>query len=130
MARMPPRLALVVDPERSIRAAVRSALEIRGYEVVEAGHPHDALVMFHANPGIGVVVADLVLPELDGRSLMTHLRRRRPDLPILLLASREGEVVDVATPEAGGTGVLVKPVTPQRLADALVRLLPEDGQRR
>lgn len=122
----PTRLALVVHPERQVRALLRAALEQRGYEVVEADHPHDAIVAFHAAAGIGAVVTDLRLPELDGRTLVAHLRRQRPMLPVLLLADHSSEVRDLTAPGDGGmTVVALKPLTPRRVAEALGALLPE-----
>ena len=118
-------IALIVDTERSIRTLARAALELRGYDVLESAHPHDAIVVFHATPGISAVVVDLRLPELDGRSLITHLRRRRPLLPVLLLADRPSEVRELTVAGDGAaTMVMLKPLTPMRLADALADLLP------
>ena len=72
-----------------------------------------------ATPAVGVVLLDLGLPDIDGISVCRDLRRARPDLAILILTARDGEMDIVAGLDAGADDYLTKPF---RLAELLARI--------
>jgi DNA-binding NtrC family response regulator len=67
-----------VDDDDAIRWVVREALEQEGYLVSEAPGGQRALEHLQANSQKMVVVLDLMLPDLDGLTLLQHLARAAP----------------------------------------------------
>jgi PAS domain S-box-containing protein len=84
-----PRVLLVED-EHSLRQAVKTALERRGYPVFVAWDGQTALeILLTQNDGIDAIVLDLTLPGLSGHELYSHIRRLRPGSRILLTSAYE-----------------------------------------
>lgn len=101
-------VVLVVDDDEGIREALDLALTYEGYTVRLATNGADALGQM-ADGGIDVVIADVMMPHVDGLSLCRMLRQRRDRTPILVLTARS-EVTDrVAGLDAGADDYLAKP---------------------
>src|SRR3981189_2705105 len=78
---------LLIDDEEPGLAATAEVLSRLGYEAVSFSDSHAALAAFEAAPqGFDVVVTDEAMPGLTGTGLARVLRRRRPDLPIVLVS--------------------------------------------
>ena len=74
---------LIVDDEEAIRKIVVEALP--NFEVLEAGDGEEALELIKERQP-DLVVADIKMPQMDGCTLLTHLREQFPDLPVLGLS--------------------------------------------
>jgi CheY-like chemotaxis protein len=74
---------LVVDDQSVARDVIRLALELAGYEVLEAASPTVALELARAAPRLDLVVADVVMPEMDAFELRERLVRELPDVRVL-----------------------------------------------
>jgi PAS domain S-box-containing protein len=79
-----PLRLLVVDDDILVLMGTVGMLEDLGHEVVQATGGADALAAFEADPGIDMVLTDQAMPRMSGVQLAEELRRRRPDLPIVL----------------------------------------------
>lgn len=111
---------LVVEDNPLTRKMLRVALETEGYRVMEAADGRAALAQAeHTRPAL--VLQDLVLPDMNGFELVRQLRSLPGfDLtPILALSGFLGRIEEARTAEAGFTAVLVKPIEPNRLLDAI-----------
>lgn len=75
---------LVVDDEPMVLAITAKLLRLKGHKVTEAESGSDALDRFDEG-GCDLVITDLSMPEMSGRELAHHLRKRNRHLPILLL---------------------------------------------
>jgi two-component system, cell cycle sensor histidine kinase and response regulator CckA len=91
--REPPRdltgrgTVLLVEDEDAVRSFAARALGQRGYHVLEATTGAEALEVFANHDGnVDLVVSDVVMPEMDGPTLMKHLRSERPDLKIIFIS--------------------------------------------
>ena len=109
---------LLVEDESAVRLTARRVLERHGYRVIEARHGADALLMWDERGGVvDVVLTDLRMPEMGGGELLTELRRRRPNLPAVLMSGY------VQAPLQGAAGppvpTLDKPFTPEQLLQAV-----------
>src|ERR1051325_11428216 len=71
------RHVLIVEDEESIRVGVAEALRAAGYEVLQASDGISGLATAR-RPGIRIVLLDLMLPKLDGMSVLKQLRQSHP----------------------------------------------------
>jgi len=79
-----PLEVLLVDDDDLIRAAVPSMLQARGHRVATAAGGAEGLVLLGSGPPVDLVILDLNMPGMNGIETHRHIRRRWPDLPILL----------------------------------------------
>ncbi len=104
---------LVVDDEPMVREVVVAYLEREGFRVNEATTGAAALKQIEeARPDL--VVLDVMLPELDGFSVLTELRKQ-DDIPVILLTARTEEPDRVLGLELGADDYVVKPFSPREL---------------
>jgi two-component system, OmpR family, response regulator MprA len=115
---------MVVDDERSVRDAVRRALELEGYAVELAADGSEALEQLDARANEpDALVLDVLMPRFDGLEVCRQLRRSGSRLPVLMLTAR-AEVSDrVAGLDAGADDYLVKPFALEELLARLRALL-------
>lgn len=77
---------LVVDDEDSLRGLLEEFFERNGYEVICCSGGQEALDVLLDQP-VDAVIADLVMPEMDGIALLTTLSSRHPGLPVVMLTA-------------------------------------------
>jgi PAS domain S-box-containing protein len=127
-AAAPPRgngeRVLLVDDEAPLLAATAEVLSRLGYQPASFSDGHAALAAFEAAPGgFDVVVTDEVMPGLTGTGLASALRRRRPDLPIVLVSGYSGPLLTQQAFAAGVSELLTKPLQSREIATTLARVL-------
>lgn len=115
---------LAVDDSASMRQMVAFALTSAGFEVVEA--EDGVIALEKAKQGkFNAVVADVNMPNMDGITLIRHLRQL-PDYkftPLLMLTTEAGLDKKQEGKAAGATGWLVKPFNPEQLVATLRKVL-------
>jgi two-component system cell cycle sensor histidine kinase/response regulator CckA len=115
---------LLVEDEEAVRAFAARALASRGYKVFEAGSGVEALeVMKEAGGKIDLVVSDVVMPELDGPSLLRELRKTRPDLKIIFISGYAEDAFKKNLPDGEDFHFLPKPFSLKQLAIAVKETL-------
>jgi DNA-binding response OmpR family regulator len=115
-------LVLVVDDDEAIRTALERALRLEGFAVQVADGGRRALELTEESRP-GVIVLDVVMPDLSGVRVVSRLRERGIDTPICILSARD-EVEDrVAGLEAGADDYVVKPFDLEELVARLRALL-------
>ena len=78
---------LLVEDEEAVRNFAVRALASRGYDVLEAGSGVEALEVLEAYEGtIDLVISDVVMPEMDGPTLLGKLRKQDPDLKVIFIS--------------------------------------------
>ncbi|MCU0666729.1 MAG: response regulator transcription factor [Candidatus Omnitrophica bacterium] len=117
---------LVVDDEKSIRSFLKASLGAYGYSVFEAQTGKDALTeSVSAHPD--VIILDLGLPDIDGREVITKIRKRAK-IPVIVLSVRDDPLEKIAALDAGADDYLTKPFSVgellARLKAVMRRLLP------
>ncbi|WP_188906846.1 cell cycle histidine kinase CckA [Aureimonas endophytica] len=117
---------LLVEDEDHVRAGNVRALKMRGYEVHEASSGVEALeVMEELGGRIDLVVSDVVMPEMDGPTLLREMRGRRPDLKFIFVSGYAEEAFAKNLPEGEKFGFLAKPFSLRELAVAVKQMLDE-----
>jgi CheY-like chemotaxis protein len=113
------RLILVVDDEKAIRELLSRVLSINGYEVEGAADGFEALARVAARRP-DLVLLDLMMPVLDGWSVLDRLREHADPPPVIVVSAYLDRGRAVA---AGASGYLHKPFRSAELIDACRRLL-------
>ncbi len=109
---------LIVDDDPIQRRLLEEAVSRSGYTPVSADGGEEALTVL-ARAGadeIGVVVLDLVMPDLDGMGVLTRMREEGIDIPVIVQTSQGGIDTVISAMRAGAYDFFVKPVSPERLA--------------
>ena len=113
---------LVVDDEEALVAVTVEVLRHLGYEPQGCADGAAALAAVDAGR-IDAVIADEVMPGMTGTQLARVLRRRRADLPFVLMSGYTGPMLSERALAAGVTEILKKPVQSRDIAAALARAL-------
>ena len=110
---------LVVDDEPMALRVAAEAVERAGFEAVTAKSGVEALEMLREDSGIGVVLLDLVMPDLDGMAVMETMHREAIGVPVIVQTANSSLDLVISAMRQGATDFFVKPVTPERLAISL-----------
>lgn len=122
---MPARRVLVVDDDDAIREVAQMALEIvGGFEVLAASSGSEALTIA-VDEMPDAVLLDVMMPGMDGPTLLSHLRRtpETQHIPVIFLTAkiqagdrRDWDSLDIS-------GIIAKPFDPMKLPGDISRLL-------
>lgn len=113
---------LLVEDEPSLSMIIKDALEKREFEVNCAANGNEGFEMFHKlNPDI--VVADIMMPKLDGFSMTQLIRQSNKQTPILFLSAKSKTEDVVQGFEIGGSDYLKKPFGMEELIIRIKALL-------
>ncbi len=122
-----PRI-LLVDDEPKIRGFIARALTAAGYEIDCASGGEEALRRT-GRAEYGLVILDLIMPDMDGRSVLTTLIRERPEQPVLVLSCLDDVTTKVNCLDLGAHDYLTKPFSLEELlARVRVQLRAEPHQ--
>jgi len=115
---------LLVDDEPLVLHAMQEVLEELGYNVLIAHNGTEGIKHFEMHEkSIDVVLTDVVMPEMDGPSMLRKLRERKPDLPAILMTGYDRDKVQLSNQELNHTALLAKPVSVAKLSQTLESLL-------
>lgn len=85
---------LLVDNEEDLRSASSEYLESCGYRVLIAGDGKEAIEISDKYDGaISLLISDIVMPKLNGRGLVEHMRRTRPETSVLMISGYGDDAV-------------------------------------
>jgi two-component system, cell cycle sensor histidine kinase and response regulator CckA len=108
---------LLVEDEDAVRMGGMRALTSRGYTVHEASSGVEALEVFEALGGkVDIVVSDVVMPEMDGPTLLGELRKRQPDIKFVFVSGYAEDAFARNLPADAQFGFLPKPFSLKQLA--------------
>jgi two-component system response regulator MprA len=109
---------LVVDDEPDVRNALKTALELEGFDVATAQDGLQAVVRL-SEDGVDAVVLDVAMPYVDGIEVCRRVRAAGNAVPILMLTAKDAVDDRVAGLEAGADDYLVKPFALRELVARL-----------
>lgn len=125
---MAKRRVLVVEDDHAVRQGLVDALEVTGYEVLEAATFADA-VRAGVQAGSDLVLLDLVLPGGDGLEVLTEIRLARPMVPVIILTARGQEDDRVRGLELGADDYVLKPFSVRELLARVEAVLRRSAER-
>ncbi len=99
---------LVVDDDPVVREVIVTALEEAGYDITETGSPEDALELFSKRE-FHLVITDIVMPGMDGLTLLRRLRLKNPDIPVILLTAYPDMEMTINAIKHGAHDFIIKP---------------------
>ncbi|XNO42416.1 cell cycle histidine kinase CckA [Sinorhizobium meliloti] len=117
-------VVLLVEDEEAVRRGGKRMLETRGYTVHEAGSGIEALeIMDELDGAVDIVVSDVVMPEMDGPTLLRELRKTYPDLKFIFVSGYAEDAFARNLPADAKFGFLPKPFSLKQLAVAVREML-------
>jgi len=115
---------LLVEDEESIRLLVLGILRSRGYTVLEAGRPLDALEISRTlDEPIHLLLTDVIMPQMSGREVAEHISAARPDTKVLYMSGYTDQAIAHHGVLNPGVPFLQKPFTPETLAQKVREVL-------
>jgi two-component system cell cycle sensor histidine kinase/response regulator CckA len=113
-------MVLLVEDEEAVRAFASRALTSRGFTVLQAGSGVEALELIEQHAGkIDLVVSDVVMPEMDGPTLLRELRKQHADLSVIFVSGYAEEAFRKNLPAGEQFTFLPKPFTLKQLVAAV-----------
>lgn len=110
---------LIVDDDLVQLRLTSEVANRAGFSAVTATSGRQALELLHADPGIGAMVLDLVMPDLDGMAVMEAMRRDGLSTPVIVQTGHSSLDTVVTAMRQGAADFFVKPVAPERLIMSL-----------
>ncbi|MDE3019483.1 MAG: CHASE3 domain-containing protein, partial [Nitrospirota bacterium] len=117
---------LLVEDEAAVRSLIRSVLAERGYLVLEAASPEEALTIGASyRSQIHLLVTDVVMPGGSGKHVAEQLTRQRPDLKVLYMSGYTDSTIVHHGVLDSGLAFLQKPFTPDALTRKVRKVLTD-----
>jgi two-component system response regulator FlrC len=111
---------LLVEDDRALREALGETLELAGHDYHAVGSAEEALSAA-ADESFSLVLSDVNMPGMDGHQLLSALRSRHPQLPVLLMTAHGAVDRAVDAMRQGAADYLVKPFEPKALVALVAR---------
>ena len=115
---------LVVDDESRMRKLLKDFLSVKGYKIIEAQDGEEALEKFEENKNkIKLILLDVMMPKLDGWSVLRKIRQGSK-VPVIMLTARGEEQDELFGFELGVDEYISKPFSPKILVarvDAIIK---------
>jgi two-component system cell cycle sensor histidine kinase/response regulator CckA len=119
---------LLVEDEEGLRALNARGLRSRGYTVVEAENGVEAMELLEEQSGgIDLVVSDVVMPEMDGPTLLKAMREKNPDIKFIFVSGYAEDAFEKSLPEGQQFDFLPKPFTLSQLVAAVKETMAKQG---
>ncbi|MDO8841853.1 response regulator [Methanocalculus sp.] len=113
---------LIIDDSSFQRTIIRKTLTEAGYPCIEADNGRSGLEKIEqSNPGI--IIVDLLMPDIDGIEFLTILRKKGISIPIIVLTSDIQDATRKRCIELGASRFLNKPLRREELIPAIRQLL-------
>ena len=111
---------MIVEDDAALREALTDTLTVAGYEVIPAAGAPEALELLERDT-VTLVVSDVAMQPMDGEALLAELKRRRPDIPVILMTAYGTIAQAVLAMRRGAADYLVKPFEAQALIELVAR---------
>ena len=116
---------LLVEDEENLHEALKLNLELEGYEVSSAYDGNKAIKAVQ-DEYFDLIILDLMLPEIDGITVMETMRVQRIEIPILILSAKNNSADKVLGLKKGADDYLTKPFNLEELLLRIQKLIERD----
>jgi DNA-binding NtrC family response regulator len=125
------RIIMLIDDEPAQSRLISAIAAREGWRTIVAGDAETAIAMLGTREGmqLSAILLDQWVPGDDACTLIAELKERRPALPILMLTTSASPLLAVEAMRAGASDYLVKPVSPDRLMEALRTVTTREAPR-
>ena len=113
---------LVVDDDKEIVQLLEIYVKNEGYEPVAAYNGKEALTKLNTTPDIGLVILDLMMPEMDGMEVIKQLRKDSA-IPVLILSAKTADMDKIQGLISGADDYVTKPFNPLEVMARVKSLL-------
>jgi two-component system cell cycle sensor histidine kinase/response regulator CckA len=113
---------LLVEDEPMVRVVAERALTRQGYTVITASNGEDALEVIGRGEPIDLLISDVVMPAMDGPTMVREARKVRPEIPVLFMSGYAEEHLRKSI-DIDHVAFLPKPFSVQELAEAARKVL-------
>jgi len=114
---------LVVDDELFYREMVSDVLKKAGHDVHAAKDGKEAVDVFSVRKDLDVVISDVVMPGFDGLAVLSRIKAKSPEMPVIMLSAHEDQRMVIQALRKGAFDYQRKPLSPQELTLAVERAL-------
>ncbi|MCT0957315.1 DNA-binding response regulator [Weissella cibaria] len=117
---------LIVDDDHEIAELLEIYVKNEGYEPVIASDGREAMTKIRTNPDIGLIILDIMMPDMNGTEVLKEVRKDNP-VPILMLSAKSGAMDKIQGLITGADDYVTKPFNPLEVM-ARVRALLRRAQ--
>lgn len=117
---------LLVEDDPSIRYLTSRMLSHEGYNVIEAANGNEALKLAQTHRNIDLVITDVIMPQMGGKTLVVRLRAMQPEVKVLFISGWVDNHLGPDTLEEG-IDFLQKPFTPAALTGKVEQMLAKSN---
>lgn len=114
---------LVADDDKEIVELLSIYLQNEGYEPVKAYNGQEALNTVRSTPELGLLILDIMMPELDGMQVVKTLRKEDSQIPIIMLTAKTTDMDKIKGLVAGADDYVTKPFNPLEVMARVKSLL-------
>ena len=115
---------LIADDEQRMRKLVKDFFKQKNFNIIEAEDGEEALKVFNENKNkINLVLLDVMMPKLDGWSVLRQIRQSDANVPIIMLTARSEEQDELFGFELGVDEYITKPFSPKILVARVEAIL-------
>ena len=118
------KVVLIVDDEIRMRTLIKDFLKQKDYEILEAADGEEALNVYKNNKEkIDLILLDVMMPKLDGWSVLRQIRLDDKDMPVVMLTARSEEQDELFGFELGVDEYITKPFSPKLMVARVEAIL-------
>ena len=123
-----PATVLVVEDDPEMRALLKAFLQREGYRVIEEARGDLARLLVESER-LDVVIVDKEIPGLNGLELLSLLRHRRPEVPVILITAFGGPAVAEEALRRGARYYVEKPFRVTKIVETVEGLIKGPDER-
>lgn len=122
---------LIIDDDDRNIFALTAVLKTRGYHCIAANSGREGLRKLHETPGVDVVLADMMMPGMDGYELISMIKKeeKKSSVPIIAVTAQAMPGDREKCLAAGADAYISKPVDIDKLVNIMNGLFKNDGEK-
>jgi len=117
---------LVVDDSLFMRKSLEKLLEELGHKVVKAVKDGHEAVSAYETLHPDLVTMDIDMPIMNGLEALSVIKRKHKDANIIMTTAKGSDKIVKASIRAGAKNYILKPITVQKLHEAIIKIFPEE----